>query len=222
MRSQWTVPLTSFQGNFVSGVNQYNGSTQYNYAAKHNPMVFFSDTNGGNDATPSNPLSTQYAPLQQLAVDLANDTVADYNWITPNQYNDMHTTLANGFQGLSGDPAKIRQGDEFLRQILPVIMASNAYQNHGAIVIWFDESESDGVTGDNADDFNHTIAEIVISDRAHPNVKGLPYASPLNFTHSSDLRTWQQIFRVGPLLLDADNAIDLSDLFKPGVVPKKP
>src|SRR5215831_6104615 len=55
-KSQWTVPLTSFQGNFVSGVNQYNNSTQYNYAAKHNPMVFFTDSNGGNDSTPSNPL----------------------------------------------------------------------------------------------------------------------------------------------------------------------
>ena len=221
-KSQWTVPLTSLQGNFVSGVNQYNGSTQYNYAAKHNPMVFFTDTNGGNNSTPSNPLSTQYAPLQQLQVDLDNDTVADYNWITPNQYNDMHTTLNGGYQGLTGDPAKIKQGDDFLKKIVPMIMESNAYQNHGVIVIWWDESESDGVTGDNPDDFNHTIGEIVISDRAHPNVNGLPYASPLNFTHSSDLRTWQQIFRVGPLLDDAASAIDLSDLFKPGVVPKKP
>src|SRR5215475_1591532 len=47
---QWTVPLTSFSGNFASGVNQYNGSTQFNYAAKHNPQVFFTDTNGGNDS----------------------------------------------------------------------------------------------------------------------------------------------------------------------------
>jgi phosphatidylinositol-3-phosphatase len=66
---QWTVPLTSFLGTFASGyVNQYNGSNQFNYAAKHNPMVFFTDTNGGNDATPANLLSTHYAPLQQLWV----------------------------------------------------------------------------------------------------------------------------------------------------------
>jgi hypothetical protein len=32
----------------------------------------------------------------------------------------------------------------------------------------------------------------------------------------------QEIFRVGPLLGDAANANDLADLFKPGVVPKKP
>jgi phosphatidylinositol-3-phosphatase len=62
-RSQWTVPLTSFSGTFVSGVNQFNGSNQFNYAAKHNPMVLFSDTNGGNDATPAWPTTTGSLPI---------------------------------------------------------------------------------------------------------------------------------------------------------------
>jgi len=222
-KDQWTVPLKSFSGTFASGfVNDFNLAPQFNYAAKHNPMVFFTNTNGGNDTTSANPLSLSYAPLQTLFTDLESENVADYNWITPNQFNDMHTSLTGGYKGLTGDAAKIKQGDDFLAQIIPAIMASNAYKEHGAIVIWFDESEGDGVAGDNPDDFNHTIAEIVISPRAHPNVNGLPYASPVFFTHSSDLRTMQQIFHVGPLLGDAVNANDLSDLFKPGAVPKKP
>jgi hypothetical protein len=154
--------------------------------------------------------------------DLANNTVADYNWITPNQYNDMHTSLSAGYKGLTGDPAKILQGDDFLKQIVPVIMASKAYKDHGAIILWWDESESDGVSGDKADNFDHTIAEIIISPRAHKNVNGLPYASAVNFTHSSDLRTMQNIFHVGPYLADAANANDLSDLFDAGAIPKKP
>lgn len=218
-RNLRTVPLSSFSGVFGAGFNAYNFSTQYNYAAKHNPMVFFTDTNGGNDATPANPLSSQYAPLQQLLDDLANDTVAEYNWITPNQYNDMHTALSAGFQGLTGDAARIKQGDSFLSQIVPIIMESNAYKNHGVIVLWWDESESDGVSGDNGDDFNHTIPLIVISNDAHKNVDGAPYASPVNYTHSSFLRTMQEIFAVGPFLGDAANADDLSDLFKPGAIP---
>jgi hypothetical protein len=185
-------------------------------------MVFFADTNGGNDPSPANRLASHYAPLQQLKVDLAKHAVADYNWITPDQYNDMHTVLSAGFKGLTGDAAMIRQGDEFLRQIIPTIMASDAYKDNGAIIIWFDESEQDGDPGDNADDFNHTLPEIVISSLAHPNVKGMPYASTLNYTHSSDLRTWQEVFHVGPFLGDAAKAMDLSDLFAPGVVPKKP
>ena len=69
-KNQWTVPLDSFSGNFAfpgGGVNQFNGSTQFNYAAKHNPQVFFTDSNGGDDTTPSNPLSHNCAPLQQLS-----------------------------------------------------------------------------------------------------------------------------------------------------------
>jgi hypothetical protein len=49
----WFVPINSFSGIFAPGTtNQFNGSNQYNYAAKHNPQVFFTDTNGGNNATP--------------------------------------------------------------------------------------------------------------------------------------------------------------------------
>jgi len=217
----WTVPLTSFSGVFGSGTfNAYDMSSQYNYAAKHNPMVFFTDTNGGDNTAPSNPLSSHYAPLQQLIADLDSNAVADYNWITPDQYNDMHTSLTGGYQGLTGDAANIKQGDDFLRQIVPAIMSSKAYQENGTIILWWDESESDGVPNDNADDFTHTVGEIVISKHAHKNVDGLPYASTVDLTHSSDLRTMEEIFQVGPLLGDAANANDLSDLFQPGAIPK--
>lgn len=220
-KNQWTVPLTSFSGNFVSGTNQYNGSTQYNYAAKHNPQVFFTDSNGGNDATTANPLSHNYAPLQQLALDLASNNVAAYNWISPDQFNDMHTALKAGFQGLTGDAANIRQGDNFLSIVVPQIMASYAYRNNGAIVIWWDESEEDAAN-DNPDDFTHAIGEIVISPRAHPNVNGMPFASSVLLSHSSDLRTMQEIFHVTrPLFLgDAIHANDLSSLFAAGVIPQ--
>lgn len=183
-------------------------------------MIFFTDTSGGNDATPANPLSQQYAPLQQLFADLANNTVADYNFISPDQFNDMHTTLAGGYKGLTGDAAKILQGDDFLRQIIPVIMASKAYQENGVIVIWFDESEQDGVAGDNPDDFNHTVGEIVISKHAHKNVNGVSFVSAVNLSHSSDLRTVEEIFHLsGPFLGDAANAADLSSLFEEGAIP---
>lgn len=222
-RDQWTVPLKSISGNFAAGVNQFNGSTQFNYAAKHNPQVFFTDSNGGNDLTPANPSSQQYAPLQQLFTDLATNTIADYNWITPNQFNDMHTTLTGGYKGLTGDPAKILQGDDFLRQVIPMIMASKAYRDHGAIIVWWDESEQDGVANDNPDDLTHTIGEIVISPDAHPNEGGLPFVSDVFLTHSSDLRTMQEIFHVTrPFFVgDAIHANDLSSLFEEGAIRRR-
>ena len=88
--SQYEVPLTSFSGASPGYANPYNGSDQYNYAAKHNPQVFFTATNGGNDSTSANPQAQNYAPLQQLATDLSDNTVARFNWITPDQFNDMH------------------------------------------------------------------------------------------------------------------------------------
>jgi hypothetical protein len=213
-KSQYTVPLSSMAGTFTSGTNLYNGSNQYNYAAKHDSQVFFTSTNGGNNPTPSNPLAQNYAPLQQLATDLANNTVAEYNWITPDQYNDMHSALTNGFtyNGMhyTGDQAAVAQGDNFLSIVVPEIMASQAYKNNGAIILWWDESEG-------GDTSAYTIPEIIIS----PDAKGNAYTNNILYTHSSDLLTMQEIFNVGPCLRAGCNATDLSDLFLPGAIPQQ-
>src|SRR6478609_303812 len=82
-QNQWTVPLNNLSGTSNLYTNAYSGAHQYDYAAKHCPTCFFTDSNGGNDTTPNNPLSQHYAPLQQLQADLTNNTVAQYNWITP-------------------------------------------------------------------------------------------------------------------------------------------
>ena len=219
--SAWTVPLLNSSGTFTTGVNSYDYSNQYNYAAKHNPMVFFTDTSGGCDTSVANPMRAQYAPLQQLTLDLQNNAVADYNWITPNQFNDMHTTLANGYGGPSGAAAKddrgrIAQGDNFLARLVPLIMASDAYKNHGMIVLWWDESEG----GDTPD---RTLPFIVISKDVQSNVNGVPFVSNRELSHSSTLRTMQEIFHVDPRtgypwLGGAATADDLSELFRPGVI----
>jgi phosphatidylinositol-3-phosphatase len=178
-------------------------------------MAFFADTNGGCNTTTSNPLRLNYAPLQQLALDLANNTVADYNWITPDQYNDRHSTLANGYGQFTGDTASIAQGDNFLARVVPLIMASNAYQDHGLIVLWWDESEG-------GDDPSRTLPFIIISQDAHNNVNAMPYSNTIQYSHSSFLRTMQEIFNVNPpkypWLGGAAIATDLSDLFAPGAV----
>lgn len=213
--SQWTVPLFSTSGNFSSGVNAYNYSNQFGYATKHNPMAFFTDTNGGCNTTASNPLRLQYAPLQQLSVDLANNTVADYNWITADLYNEQHTPLNNGYGQFTGDQAAIAEGDNFLARIVPLIMSSQAYQDDGMIILWWDETE-----GGDSSAFN--LPFFIISPDVHPNVNGLPYSNTIQYSHSSTLRTMQEIFKVDPkhgftFLGGAATATDLSDLLGPGV-----
>src|ERR1051326_2402364 len=146
---QEDVQLSASPTNSISGtggpLNPFNGSTQYNYAVKHNPMAFFADTAVQN-----------VYPLAQFFTGLQDNTVARYNWITPNQFNDAHSTLSGGFtyngNHYTADAANIAQGDNFLAQVIPQIMASPAYQNNGVIVIWWDETE-DG------DDRTRTIPE---------------------------------------------------------------
>lgn len=207
--------------------NPYNGTTQYNYAVKHNPMGFFPTSANRN-----------VSPISALATDLAANTVGRYNWITPDQYNDMHSTLTTPFTyhgttypGSSGtsqqtDAQNIAQGDNFLSIIVPQIMASAAYQNNGAIIIWNDETEGGDVQGE-------TSTEIVIS----PLAKGNAFASNVSLNHSSDVKSFEELFGL-PFL---DNAIptdnydpaggagtyntvagsnDLSSLFVPNAIPE--
>jgi len=222
-QNQWTVPTKSLSGTSSAYTNPYNGSNQYNFAVKHDGQLFFTDTNGGTltaaNTSNSNPETLFYAPLQQLSTDLTNNTVARYNWITPDQFNDMHSSLNTNFtyKGVTythnTDQESVALGDNFLSMIVPQIMASQAYKNNGVIVIWNDETEG------NANDFAHTSTEIVIS----PLAKGNAYNSTVNFTHSSDVKTLQEIFGVpapgGGFLGDANTpgTNDLSDLFVPGV-----
>lgn len=213
-RRLWTVPLVRHKGVFAHGFNAYNRSNQFDYVPKHDPQVIFTVTNGGNDPTPANRMAAHYAPLRQLKYDLDHNRVADYNWITPNENNEMHTPLTAGFtyhgRHYTGDPAAIAEGDSFASRLVPMIMASKAYQDGGLIILWWDETE-----GRNRDDFAHTIPEIIIS----PYARGNAYTNHVAYTHSSDVRTMQEIFQVGPCLRDACKATDLSGLFKPGVIP---
>jgi hypothetical protein len=213
------VDLSSAPTKSASGtngpVNPYNGTTQFNYAVKHNPMAFFTDTATEN-----------VYPLTQFAQDLAKGSVGAYNWITPDQYNDQHSALNGGFTyngtHFTGDQASIAQGDNFLSVFVPQIMATRQYKNNGVIVIWWDETEQ-------ADDTAHAIGEIVIS----PLAKGNAFASSVELNHSSDLKTWEELFGLhfvnNPIPVSETNVSgtgyntvatvnDLSDLLVPGAI----
>ncbi len=220
-QSQWTVPLTNNSGTSASYINAYNGSNQYNFATKHDGTLFYTQTNGNGDATTSNPEVSHYAPLQQLTNDLSLGTVGKYNLISPDQYNDAHTSLTGGFtyQGVhyTGDSSNIAQGDHFLSILIPQIEASQSYKNNGAIMIWWDETEG-------GDSSAYTLDETLIS----PLAKGNAYQSTLDYTHSSDVKTLQEIFGVqapgGGFLGDANTpgTNDFSDMFVPGAIPGAP
>jgi hypothetical protein len=155
------------------------------YAPKHLPMVYFSDVNGGLDRNSSECIS-HIRPYSELARDLEVRTVPAYSFITPNLCNDMHD-------------CSIATGDAWLAREVPKILTSTAYQDGGALFITFDESAGSDVP----------IGFIALSPLAK---KG--YVNTVYYTHSSMLRSVQEIFGVGPLLGDAAKATNLSDLFR--------
>ncbi len=80
---------------------------------------------------------------------------------------------------------------------LPTILSSAAYA-HGVVFITWDEGEgNDG-----------RIGLITLSPFARSG-----YSNQIPYTHSSTLRTLQEIFGMTTWLGDAANATDLSDLF---------
>lgn len=164
------------------------------YAPKHNPMVFFDDVTGTNNLTDPFGLA-HIRPYSELAVDFVNNTVPRYCFITPNLVNDGHDAAAPNYN-------PVRQTDDWLAREVPKITNSAAYRDNGALFITWDE----GLGGDGP------IGMVVLS----PLARGGGYFNNRHYTHSSFVRTMQDIFGVNQSYLhDAANAQDLLDLFTP-------
>ncbi len=170
-------------------------STNGLFAPKHVPMLYFSDTTDNGSTTSANCIS-HIVPYTNLAGDLSGNTVAHYNFITPNLCDDMHNS-----SGCNSSDS-IANGDAWLSANVPPILASQAYLNGGVLFILWDEgtaSASDGPVG-----------LIVMS----PLAKANGYTNSIAYTHSSMLKSVEEIFSV-PLLADAATAStsDLADFF---------
>lgn len=161
------------------------------YAAKHNPLVFFDDVTSSFSKTSATCIA-HVRPFGELVSDLANNTVPRYVFITPNLCDDMHNSC-------SPTNNRIKQGDNWLKTMLPMITSSAAYTNNGAVFITWDEAAN----GDGP------IGMIVQS----PKAKGNGFSDNLFYTHGSLLRSLEEIFGV-TLLNDAAAETDLSNLFQ--------
>jgi hypothetical protein len=163
------------------------------YAPKHTPMLFFDDVVGNPPSSSAANCITHVVPYTNLAGDLGAGTTARYNFITPDLCDDMHNT-----SGCAGGSNAIKNGDVWLSNNLPVILGSTAVRSTGVVFIVWDESEGG----------EFPIGLIALSPKAKAG-----YSNAVRYYHSSLLRTVQEIMGVTPLLRDAANQPDLSDLF---------
>jgi phospholipase C len=98
------------------------------YAAKHDPFVYFDDVAGfdGSVMAGSPRCSAHVVDFGTLATDLAAGEMPDYAFITPNMIDDMHD-------------GSIADGDAWLAREVPKILGSAAFRDGGVLFLLWDE-----------------------------------------------------------------------------------
>lgn len=184
---------------YQEGLNSTTGAcpiaSSGRYAPKHDPFLFFRNVSGSTPSKTNSFCAAHHKALTALATDLANNTVAAYNFITPNLCNDMHDSCSP-----VSDP--IKQGDNWLAANMPALINYvNAHQG----VVWIVWDEPEGSTG--------MIPLIVVG----PNVKR-NFASSVRYTHGSMVKSVEAILGLPTLSkVSADNT--LTDFFTAGSFP---
>ena len=175
---------------------------------EHLAFVYFNDVNQGLNPQSSECIS-HVRTYYELATDLANQTSARYNFITPNLCHDGHEGVSP-CSALESTDNTLRS-DTWLKQNVPLILNSAEYQRGGALFIIWDEAEDSGKFSDGP------IGMFLLSPFAKGGGKKA-YSNSIHYDHSSTLKTLEEIFGVQPLLGAAANGQtnDLSDFFKGG------
>jgi hypothetical protein len=180
------------------------------YAARHNPFVYFHSIVD----TPS--CAANDVALTQLPADLKQyETTPNYVFITPNLCHDGHDTPC-----VDGEPGGLVSADAFLRQWVPQILGSPAYQRDGLLLILFDEAEFSASSADTSACCNEIpgpnsalpgiagpgggrVGAVVLSKFVRP---GTVITTPYN--HYSLLRTIEDLFGLAHLGYAGQSGID--------------
>jgi phosphatidylinositol-3-phosphatase len=186
----WRAYQEAIYGNvcplYPEGAFDANGGQLYQ--PRHLGAIYFDDvTNGRN---PHSAYCVAHVrPLSELAGDLRNNSVGRYNVITPDMCHDGHDSCGG---------SEVGHIDSWLHGFLPLIFDSVQYRS-GRVIIF--------VATDEARNGDGPIPFLALG---HGVKHG--YRNEIRYTHSSLLRTLEEIFHVGPLLGRAAYATDLRDL----------
>jgi phospholipase C len=179
------------------------------YARKHNPFVSYADVQS-NPARMANVVD-----FSQLSSDLANGTVPDFSWISPDQCHDMHGIGNAGACNFGNVQGLISTGDTFLKDTVTAITSSSAWTGNSVIFVTWDESEfpfTDVSGCCHAVPGGGHVVTLVISRSNHSAT-----TSGVAYNHYSLLRTIQDGWQLGCLgfTCDTANVPAMSDLTGP-------
>jgi phosphatidylinositol-3-phosphatase len=174
-----------------TGACPVRSSASTNYAAKHDPFVFFRDVSGNPPSKTNEYCAAHHRSYSALAADLAAARLANYVFITPNLCHDMHNSC--------GNQSRVRNGDEWLRAELPAMIAYvNAHS--GVIFLVWDEGKE-----------TRNIPFLAIG----PHVKK-GFAGNALYDHGSIIKTVEKLFGL-PVLEAVKGSRDLRDLMEGGL-----
>ena len=187
------------------------------YERKHDPFVSYADVQ-------SNPARlANIVDLSQFAANLANNTVPDYSWISPDQCHDMHGRGAPASDpcSFSNEQQLIATGDAFLSSTVGQIMNSSAWNGNSVIFITWDESDFTGTGpsgfGDTSGccDANPGGGHVVTLTISHSDHSAR--TSSVAYNHYSMLATIEGGWKLGCLgfTCDTANVTPMSDLVGP-------
>jgi hypothetical protein len=175
----------------------YAGYTGFNvgdYVERHNPFPYFNDVADSSE-------KNNIVPFKELASDIANHTLPNYAFITPNLLDDAHNgTLA--------------AADQWLRTNIAPLIASPEFQSDGILIITWDESfDSDCRPAPSCPPLPENkgggrIATLVIGPRVKPG-----YRSTTFYQHPSVLRTMAEALSLTSFPGAAESAPDMAEFF---------
>ncbi len=160
------------------------------YAARHNPFPYFL----GMQATPlceesDVPFASRGGGFLE---DLAAGRVPAFSFLTPDVCDDGHDPCG-------GDP--VAHADAWLARIVPPLLASAAYRDHGALFITWDEDDGKGA--------QNQVPLIVVS----PLLRSPGLVSAVRHDHYGLLATIEDAFGL-PRLARAATAHPIDDIWR--------
>jgi len=204
IKNSGTVTWMTYQENINSRTGRCPVHSEFPYAAKHNPFVFFQDVSGNPPSRDNGYCIEHTKPYSAFKADLAANRMANYVFITPNMCHNMHGRML-GRNCPKGN--RVRAGDDWLKSELPRII-DWVGKNSGVIFIVWDEGEAT-----NEDHTKKPIPFLAIGPGVKPG-----HESSVEYDHGSLVKSVERIFEL-PILPAVAGKNDFADMFKAGSFP---
>ncbi|SRR5258706_2110649 len=149
------------------------------YPLHHNPAAYYLPIR--------NSCKKLDIPFTEFLKDLDSGNIANFNFISPNNYNNMHS-------------ADVSVGDNWVKKTVLQITSSNTFKKNDAIFIVWDENDDNSTA--------NQVPLIIISPLGKQH-----FSSQQMYTHYSLLKTIEEGLGL-PLLGKAKDAMDLKEFFK--------